>query len=181
MGSPGSITGGSSPSSGSPAASRAAFATATTSGLAEPRASEIFSWPAAFSARVLRALSGVAALAAVSTACGRPTSSPHSGSVKPHREYSGSSVTLGSVTSDDSFQEGVLLDDGDGQGLVSHVVEQDRHPVLLVSHHHALAPLRVAHVAVHREQFLGLGHRLLRGARDAVVAVAAVLLELLAE
>src|SRR5918997_2239096 len=89
------MTGASSPSSGSPDWPSVAPATATTSALAEARASEIFSRPASFSARVLRALSWVTALAAVSTACGSPVSNPHSESVKPHVAYSGSSVTDG--------------------------------------------------------------------------------------
>jgi hypothetical protein len=66
---------------------------AATSRLAEARPSEMTSSPASLSARVFRALSGVAALAAVRTDYGRPTSSPHSESVKPSVAYSGSSVT----------------------------------------------------------------------------------------
>src|SRR3712207_2679040 len=118
------MAGISSPRSGSPVASSTAWATATTSGLAEARASEISSSPAAVSWRVLRALSCVATLAAVSTDCGRPTSSPHSASVKPNRAYNGSSVTdvltslllLGD-------QESMLLDHGYGEGLVADLVE----------------------------------------------------------
>src|SRR5512138_2677312 len=69
-------------------------------------------------------------------------------------------------------QQPVLQDHRHRQRLVADVVEEDGHPVLLVAHHHAGAPLLVPHLAVHRER-LRRRHRLLGGPVDAVVAVAA--------
>src|SRR5690349_19499200 len=154
------MAGSSSPRSGSPVWSRTALAIAVTRGLAEARASEIWSSPAAVSARVLRALSWVATLAAVSTDWGRPTSSPHSASVKPKVAYSGSSVT-GSSLLLLGGQQRVLLDDRHREGLVADLLEQHGHPILLVAHHHSGTPVGVPDGAVHGERlvaglFLGL-------------------------
>ena len=87
------MTGSSSPASGSPIRVTISPATAATSGLADSRPAAMVSSPAAFSAMVRRVPSDSAALAAVSTDCGRPTSSPHSSSEKPKPVYAGCSIT----------------------------------------------------------------------------------------
>jgi hypothetical protein len=54
-------------------------------------------------------------------------------------------------------EQPLIHDDRYGQGLVSDLVEEHRHSLVLVPHHHARAPLRVPHLAMHGERLVRRG------------------------
>src|SRR3712207_9228984 len=93
----------------------------------------------------------------------------------------GWTATAGSAAAD--LQQVVALDRRERQRLVADLLEEDDDAVVLHPHDHAGAPLGVHHRGLGRERGVGVpaGGLLVGGAGRAVVAVAALLLELLAE